>query len=110
MGFWAWFWIWTALVIASLAVFALIGLELANRGKALARELAKLKPVIDELNEIIEDIPVLADPVNALERDYSELVAERVALSENKKRKHDERQRRLIKHLKDIDPAEKRFK
>ena len=110
MGGWAWFWIWTTLVIAALAVFALIGLDLGARGKRVLVEVEALQPTFNEFNELLETLPVLAERIPAIERDFSELLGERAVLVQRKQRKHDERQRRLIKHLQDIDPREKRFK
>lgn len=110
MGAGAWFAIWTALSIGALAVFALIGYDLAQRGKSLAGEIAKLAPVLQELAELIDELPELAEPESAIERDLGEALQSRSNLIKAKKQRREERQRRLIRHLKDIDPTEKRFK
>lgn len=110
MGAWAWFGIWTGLSLGAIVVFAVIGYDLGQRGKRLAVEVNKLQPVVQELGELVESLPSLGEPVSAIERDLGEVLQSRLDLIKTKKQRREDRQRRLIRHLKDIDPTEKRFK
>ncbi|MEY4000565.1 MAG: hypothetical protein RLZZ626_920 [Actinomycetota bacterium] len=110
MGGWAWFGIWAGLSLGAILVFALIGYDLGQRGKRLAVEVTKLQPVVKELGELVDSLPGLAEPVSAIERDLGEVLQTRLDLIKTKKQRREDRQRRLIRHLKDIDPTEKRFK
>lgn len=109
MGFWSWFWIWTALIVGSLVVFAFIGKGLLNRGGAILFQLKQLAPTTQKLLEALDEKPKGEDRESDLLTPSAELEEERRVLLKRKSKKHSARQRSLIKTLKHIDVNESRF-
>jgi hypothetical protein len=109
MGFWAWFWIWAALFIGSLAVFGFIGKGLFNRGLAIFHQLSQVAPTAQRLLAALEAKPKLEDKESDLLVPSAELEDERRVLLKRKSKKRNARQRSLISALKRIDVDESRF-
>lgn len=109
MGFWAWFWIWTALIIGSLLVYGLIGKSLFNRGLEVLHQLERIGKPAQALMAAMEAKPKLDDLESDLLTPVVELEAERKAILKKKTQKQTARQRRLRSALKHIDVNESRF-
>lgn len=109
MGFWAWFWIWTALVIGSLAVFGFIAKGLLNRSAAVLYQVSQIMPVAQKLLDALEAKTKAEERESDLLVSSSELEEERRVLLKRKSKKQDARQRSLISALKHIDVNESRF-
>lgn len=109
MGFWAWFWIWAALIIGSLVVFAFLGKGLLNRGSSIFHQLSLLAPTAQKLFEALEVKNKTEDRESDLLVPVSELEGKRRVLLKQKSKKHSARQRSLRSALKHIDVNESRF-
>ena len=109
MGFWAWFWIWTALIIGSLVVYGLIGKSLFNRGMEVLHQLERIGKPAQALMTAMESKPQLDDLESDLLTPVGELDAERKAFLKRKTQKQAARQRSLRSALKHIDVNESRF-
>jgi hypothetical protein len=107
MGFWAWFWIWTALVIGSLAVFGFIGKGLFNRGLSVLHQLSQIAPIAQNLFEALEAKPKAEDKESDLLTSPTE--EKRRVLLKRKSKKQAARQRSLRSAIKHIDVNESRF-
>jgi hypothetical protein len=109
MGFWTWFWIWTALVISALTTLGFIAKSLFDKlysvGHQISRLTNKASGITSQLG-MKPDLPaietsLLANPAIAQGR--------RRAIQKAKIKKQEQRQRRLIASLKRFDPNESRF-
>jgi glutamine synthetase adenylyltransferase len=109
MGFWAWFWIWSGLVLASLAVFGLLGKSLLNKTGDVLHQVERIMTPAQKLAETLAVKPELTDKESDLLTPASELEAERSALLKKKSKKQAARQRSLREALKHIDVNESRF-
>lgn len=109
MDFWTVFWIWFALVVSALVVLALIGYSLFQKGASVFRQASKLSPILEKLHEAIDQPPNIASPESNLNDDPKVHVRARQQLLRAKAKKREDRQRRLIKQLKEFDPKESRF-
>ena len=109
MGFWAWFWIWTALIIGALAVFALIGKSLFNSASAVFHQIERISKPALALAEAMANKPTLEDLESDLLTPVADAEAERTALLKQKSKKRAAQQRRLRNALKNIDVNESRF-
>jgi hypothetical protein len=109
MGFWAWFWIWTALVIGSLAVFGFIGKGLFNRGLSVLHQVSQIAPLAQKLFEALEAKPKAEDKESDLLTSPTELEEKRRVLLKRKSKKQAARQRSLRSAIKHIDVNESRF-
>lgn len=109
MGFWAWFAIWTALVLGALAVLAYLGWQLMQKGLKVAKELEKLEPVLSKLQAATEAKSEYERPEPDLLKDPVEVYKIRNAFEKRREQKREARKHMLIQRLKHIDPAESRF-
>ena len=109
MGFWAWFWIWTALIIGSLAVLAFIGKSLFNSASAVLHQIERISKPALALAEAMANKPKLEDLESDVLTSVAEVEAKRASLLKQKSKKQAARQRRLRNALKDIDVNESRF-
>lgn len=109
MGFWAWFWIWTALVVGSLVLFGIIGKGLLNRALAIWHQASQVTPTAQKLFEALEAQPKAEDGESDLLTPIAELEEKRRVLLKRKSRKRALRQRSLVSAIKHIDVNESRF-
>lgn len=109
MNFWAWFWIWTALILGSLVIFGFIGKGLFNRALSVFQQFSQLTPVVQKLIEAAGAKTKLEDKESDLLTPSSELEEERRVLLKRKSKKQAARQRSLRSAIKHIDVNESRF-
>lgn len=109
MGFWAWFWIWTALIVGSLGFYAYLGLDLWQRSKPILKQLEALLAKLEKLSAAIDDKPESLRPTSALEREAEEVFADRRRVLKHKAKRKDARERRLIAALNAIKVDERKF-
>ncbi|MFM6939682.1 MAG: hypothetical protein ACKOUD_03575 [Rhodoluna sp.] len=109
MGFWAWFWIWTVLILSSLAVFAFIGKSLFNRLGDVLHQFERMSKPALALAEVLGAKTAVKELESDLLTPVGELEAQRAELLRVKSKKQAARQRRLISGLKKIDLNESRF-
>jgi hypothetical protein len=109
MGFWAWFWIWTALTISSLAVFAFIGRSLFNRSMAVVHQISRVAPKAKELAELIGSHEKTSSQGASELITPEQAATKRLRFLKAKAKKREERQRILIRSLKKYDSKESRF-
>ncbi len=109
MGFWAWFWIWTGLVIGSFGIFGLIGLSLFNRALEVGHQISRISKPLGILISAFETKPTLEDKESDVLRSSTEVDAERQTFLKKKSKKRAARQRSLRTALKNIDVNESRF-
>ena len=109
MGFWAWLWIWTGLVVAALVLLGFIGKSLFNKLSDAGHQVARLADRGMGLAKAAQDKPVVQAPESSILADPTIAQARVRALRRAKVKKHEQRQRRLIKSLKRFDPNESRF-
>lgn len=109
MSFWTWFWIWTALIFGSLAVFGFIAKGLFNRSLSVLHQVNQIAPTVQKLFDAVEAKPKLENKESDLLTPSSELEEERRVLLQRKSKKRDARQRRLRTAIKHIDVNESRF-
>ncbi len=109
MGFWAWFWIWTGLIVGSLAVFAYLFWDLFTKAVPILEQLKigaeRTKPLLEALEKASDYQPT----ESAILADREDVFAQRADVVRNKEERIKARQRRLIESLKDIDVNESRF-
>lgn len=75
MPWWSWIVIWVGLVVAMLAMFVLLGWWLVKKGVLILKELDDLMAKAEAISANAEELR--AEPtVNALLRDYDDVVAE----------------------------------
>lgn len=86
-------WLWLVLVLAALVLFALLGLSLWRRGKALLAELGKLSAVAERLAQIT-DTPPPALIVPAYLAPAGEVAEARHTRRENLRARRERRQAR----------------
>lgn len=109
MDFWAWFWIWTALITASLAAFGYLGYELFIKAGAIWHQGQRLKKQIDPLIALASHREPAKRPEESLLTPGATFRA-RKNLLRAREEKAQARQRRLIARLKDFKPQESRFR
>ncbi|MEY4423383.1 MAG: hypothetical protein RLZZ258_486 [Actinomycetota bacterium] len=110
MDFWAWFWIWTTLIVSAVAVLGIITVGLWNRLSEVLHQFERLATNSEALQAAMVKPDDVARPEDNLLDDPSELVAKRRRLIASKQKKHETRQRRLIESLKHFNPDESRLK
>lgn len=109
MGFWAWFWIWTALIVGSLAFFAYLFWNLWTKAEPSIRQLQILAERLEPLNEALQAESDYKAPESSLLNDGEDVFAQRAELVRNKEKRSKARERRLIASLNAIDVDERRF-
>jgi hypothetical protein len=109
MGFWAWFFIWAALGLASLVILGLIGKSLFNKSLEVAHQIGKVATEAQKLADLIDSRE------NPIAKPQSVLITPETASTQRrsflkaKAKKREDRTRILIKSLKKFDPNESRF-
>ena len=109
MGFWAWFWIWTSLVISALVGLAIIAKSLYNKLGSVEHQARRLLEKAIGLANTIETKPKISAPESSMLADPAIAKARLLKLRKLKVKKQEQRQRRLIASLKRFDPNESRF-
>lgn len=109
MGFWGIFWLWAALILSSLILFALIGLSLFHRLAAAAHQAKRIAERLEKLTNLMEKKPILSRGSDSILADPAGLQLRRRALIKAKVKKQEKRRRRLIASLKRFDSKESRF-
>lgn len=109
MGFWAWFWIWAALIVGSLAFFTYLFWNLWNKAEPSLRQLQILSKRLEPLNEAIQASSDYKAPESSLLNEGEDVFAQRAELLRNKEKRSRARERRLIASLNAIDVDERRF-
>ena len=109
MGFWAWFWIWTALIVGSLAFFAYLFWNLWTKAEPSLRQLQILAERLEPLSEALQAESQYAAPESSLLDGGNDVFAQRAELVRNKEKRAKARERRLIASLNAIDVDERRF-
>ena len=109
MGFWPWFWIWTALAIASLVILAFIAKSLLNKLESAGHQANRLLEKASALTAALDAKPEVKAPESSLLADPAIARARLLTLQKKKVKKQEQRQRRLIASLKRFDPNESRF-
>lgn len=109
MGFWAWFWIWTPLVLGSLALFAYLFWDLFNKAVPIMEQVKigaeRAKPLL----EALEQAPDYEKPESAVLADAEDVFAKRAEVVRNKAERIKARERRLIESLSAISVDERKF-
>ena len=109
MGFWAWFFIWATLALASLLTLGLIGKSLFNKSVEVAHQIGRVATEAQKLVDLIDSRQGSAP------KPQSELITLETASTQRrsflkaKAKKREDRTRILIKSLKKFDPNESRF-
>lgn len=109
MGFWAWFWIWTALVLGSLGLFAYLFWNLWTKAEPSLHQLQILAKRLEPLSEAMQKASDYKAPESSLLNDGEDVFAQRAELVRNKEKRAKARERRLIASLNAIDVNERRF-
>ena len=109
MGFWTWFWIWCGLVVGALVAFGFIARSLFIRLESVMHQLDRALVHAERLSAAL-DAPVdYVGPESNVLDDPDALIVKRAQFLNDKARKREARQRRLIKSLKNFNPDESRF-
>lgn len=109
MGFWPWFWIWTALAISALLIYALIAKSLWIKLMSAGHQAMRLQDKATNLVTALEAKPKLVAPDSSLLADPAIARARLLGIQKAKIKKQEQRRRRLISSLKRFDPNESRF-
>jgi heme exporter protein D len=109
VGFWAWFWIWSGLVLASISILGLIAKSLFNKTGDVLHQVERVMAPAQQLAEALTEKPDLPYKESDLLTPAADLEAERTALLKKKSKKQAARQRSLREALKHIDVNESRF-
>lgn len=109
MAPWAWFLIWSALIVGAIATFAYIGLSIRDRAAALRPELDLLAQNAQVLAGLLDAKSDYVRPMPDTGQDPAIAVDRRRKLVRAREAKRQARERRLIEHLKHIEIDESRF-
>ena len=109
MGFWGWFFVWLALIVAALGVFAYIGWQLAGKAMRAGAQAMALAERISALAAGLQAESDYVSPESAVLAEPAVVFAKRADIVRNKADKAEARQRRLIKALAAINVDERRF-
>lgn len=109
MGFWTWFWIWCGLAAGALVVFGFIARSLFIRLESVMHQLERILVHAERLSTAMEAPADYVGPESNVLDDPDVLLAKRAQLLNDKAKKREARQRRLIKSLKNFNPDESRF-
>ena len=108
MGFWFWFGIFCAIAILALISYALIGLNIASKAKALQEPAARLQALAAKLDAASEVVPVTETLVAALDTDELTVTQRRKAVLKHRSQRKEAKQRRLIARLRNMEIDESR--
>lgn len=100
MGFWAWFLIWSALIVLTLAGFAQVLYSLYQKGIALQKVVEPLLPKLEALQRATERSQPTEQPESALLSDPVEQMKLRLTILRRKQKKRDAKEHMLINRLK----------
>lgn len=109
MGFWFWFWVWSGLIAAALGVFAWLLWDLFTKVTPIIDQLKVSAERIRSLMETLEKPFAYEAPTSAMDEDPEQVFAKRALVVRRKEKRAEERERRLIRSLLDIDVYESRF-
>ncbi len=100
MGFWAWFLIWSVLIVLTLAGFAQVLYSLYKKGIALQKVVEPLLPKLEALQRAAERSPQIEQPESAVLSDPVEQMKVRLAILRRKQKKRDAKEHMLINRVK----------
>ena len=109
MGFWFWFWIFAGIAIVALVIYGYLLWDLAARAKSMQAPLKKLEEIAKNLEQTQSEAAEIPKLVSALEKSEQEVLTRRKEFEKAKRKRKEERQRRLVTRLKDIDYDESRL-
>jgi hypothetical protein len=109
VGFWAWFWIWCGLAAGALVVFGFIARSLFIRLEGVMHQLERILVHAEGLSAVMEAPADYVGPESNVLDNPDVLIAKRAQLLNDKAKKREARQRRLIRSLKNFNPDESRF-
>lgn len=108
MGFWFWFGIFAAIALVALISYALIGLSVAAKAKALQKPAARLQALATKLEQAAEMVPATETLVAALDTDELIVEQRRKAVLKHRSERKEAKQRRLIARLRNMEIDESR--
>lgn len=108
MGFWFWFAIFAAIALVALISYALIGLSVAAKAKALQKPAARLQALATKLEQAAEMVPATETLVAALDTDELIVAQRRKAVLKHRSERKEAKQRRLIARLRNMEIDESR--
>lgn len=110
MGFWFWFWIFVGIALGALAIYGFILWDLVARAQSLRAPMKRLEAIREKLQEAQEKPAELPKLVSALEQSEEAVIKRRKGVEKANRQRKEDRQRRLVSRLKDIDYDESRLK
>lgn len=109
MGFWAWFWIWAALAVGSIAFFAYLFWNLWTKAEPILHQLKVLAERFEPLASAANEASEYQAPESSILNDGDDVFAQRAELVRNKETRVKARERRLIASLRAISVDERKF-
>lgn len=109
MGFWFWFWIFVGIALGALAIYAYILWDLVARAKSLRAPVKRLEAIRDKLQAAQEKAAEIPKLVSALEQTEEAVIKRRKGVEKANRQRKEDRQRRLVSRLKDIEYDESRL-
>ena len=108
MGFWFWFAIFAGIAVLALVSYALIGVKLMSRAKALKKPAARLQSLAKELERASHKAVATETLVAALDQDEVTVTQRRKAVLKHRSARKEAKQRRLIARLRNMEIDESR--
>ena len=109
MGFWFWFWIWVGIGLVSLVIYGFILADLVLRAKKLQAPAARMQRIAADLQAKLSEAVEIEELTPALEQTAESVLSRQKARSKANRKRREERERRLVNRLKDIDFDESRL-
>jgi Tfp pilus assembly protein PilN len=109
VGLWFWFWIWVGIALISLVIYALILADLVVKAKKLQAPGQRLQRIAADLQAKMNEVVEIEELTPALEQTAEEVLNRQKARSTANRKRKEERERRLVNRLKDIDFDESRL-
>ena len=109
MGFWFWFFIWIAIALLALVVYGFILAGLVAKAKKLQAPATRLQSLAAALQAKMNQAVEIEELTPALEQTAEQVFSRQKARSKGNRKRKEERERRLVNRLKDIDFDESRL-
>ena len=110
MGFWFWFFVYLAIALGALLIYAFVGLQLLEKLKAFEAPAQKLAELAANLEQTSKAEVKVESPLAALDQTEQSVTLRRNKIAKARKAKKEAKERRLVTRLKHLDIDESRLR
>ena len=110
MGFWFWFFIYHAIALGALVLYAFVGLQLLQKLRAFEAPAKKLEQLAAKLQKTSKAEVTVDSPVAALEQSEQAVSRRQKEIAKARKAKKETKERRLVDRLKHLEIDESRLR